>query len=169
MSSSVQLDRTSCWYGEREALEKSLRCSRMLNRRSPSHNGCGKDFCTSRTGSFTPTGSAAAEQAFVAHGRHVGDTYQNSTLSFGLQVIAPEAFHRGTFLPSLHLILEVSSSLVSYHHTSLFSADDERKDERNRGTLSQALEVMAAEQAFVACGRHAGGTDPNSTVWAGGP
>lgn len=79
-------------------------------------NGCGKDFCTSRTGSFTPIGSAAAEQAFVAHGRPVGDNDQSNTVWVGVPATAPGAFHTGTRLRSPQMIFErnISPDSVPY-------------------------------------------------------
>src|SRR5512135_1049833 len=106
---------------------------------------------------------------FVAGGKHVGDNDQSSTLSFGLPLIALGAFHTGMFLPSLHLLLEVNNSPVSYGNEFLFSADDVRKDERHRGALLQALEVMTAEYALVAHDRHVDDNDQNSTLWFGLP
>lgn len=106
---------------------------------------------------------------FVAGGKHVGDNDQSSTLSFGLPLIALGAFHTGMFLPSLHLLLEVNCSPVSYCNEFLFSADDVRKDERHRGVLLQSLEVMTAEYVLVAHDRHVGDNDQNSTLWFGVP
>ncbi len=83
--------------------------------------------------------------------------------------MAPGAFHRGTFRPSLPLILEVNRSPLLSRKKSLFCADEERKDERNRGALSQAGEVMAAEQAFVAYDAHVGDSDQNNTLCFGVP
>ncbi len=100
-------------------------------------------------------------RACVARGARVGGSGQSSTLLFGLPWIAKASSQRrDTFLPLLHLIFEGQLSPGSPGAQPLFSADEKREHERSRGTASPG---------FVACGRHAGDTDQNSTVWAGVP
>ncbi len=100
-------------------------------------------------------------RACVACGARVGGSGQSSTLFFGLPWIAKASSHRrDTFLPLLHLIFEGRRSPGSLGAQPLFSADEKREHERSRSPASPV---------FVACGKHAGDTDQNSTVWTGVP
>src|SRR6266487_2896565 len=99
--------------------------------------------------------------ALVAHGVLADDSGLSSTLSFGLPWIAKASSHRrGTFLLSLHLIFVRKPSPGSPGAQPHFSADEKREHERSRSPASSVC---------VACGRHAGDTDQNNTVWAGVP